>query len=332
MQKIVIFEYTGRDSLDFDIYNSFGNIVYKKNDPLTPDIMLKLSMTNIYRYEEDGPLVSKTPPKTPQKPKQQEKALTSVYAKEIADYLVDNTKKILNQVENGEIPDNSVCEATRKIIIDEIDSKIDEVESINQFRIIDDYTFSHAINVSSLCAAIAMKFDFSDKEIEDITLAGLLHDIGKSKIDKEILMKPKPLAPKELEIMKQHTSFGYDIIKNQLELPEKIALVALEHQEKYGGNGYPRGLKGKEISLFAQIATIADVYDALVSKRVYKDPMLPSDALKIMLSDGSKAFNPFILYKFVYLVNYRNTETLVEKDSLSDDEISQKPLTDDRLD
>ena len=177
-----------------------------------------------------------------------------------------------------------------------------------------------------------MKFDFSEKEIEEITLAGLLHDIGKSKIDKEILMKPKPLAPNELEIMKQHTIYGYDIIKNKLELPEKIALVALEHQEKYGGGGYPQKLKGKEISLFAQITSIADVYDALVSKRVYKDPMSPSDALKIMLSDGSKAFNPFILYKFVYLVNYRNSEELVEKDSLTDDEAAELPLTDDRLD
>lgn len=330
MKKIVIFEYTGQTSLDFDIYNSFGNIVYKKNEPLTPELMLKLSMSNIYKADGDEPLSSNVQqkPKTPKK----ENTLTSAYAKEIADYLMDNTKKILHQVENGEIPDNSVCEATRKIIIDEIESKIDEVESIHQFRIIDDYTFSHAINVSSLCAAIAMKFDFSEKEIEEITLAGLLHDIGKSKIDKEILMKPKPLAPNELEIMKQHTIYGYDIIKNKLELPEKIALVALEHQEKYGGGGYPKKLKGKEISLFAQITSIADVYDALVSKRVYKDPMSPSDALKIMLSDGSKAFNPFILYKFVYLVNYRNSEELVEKDSLTDDEAAELPLTDDRLD
>jgi len=310
MQKVVILEYTGKESLDFNLYNSFRDVVYEKGTPLTPNLFLKFSAMPVYKADSDEPLISEV---SRAKYKIYDDSLTSVYSKEIADYLVDNTKKIMHQLENGEIPEQSVCDATRDIILDEISGKIDEVESIHQLRIIDDYTFSHAINVSSICTALAFKFDFKDKDVQDLTLAALLHDVGKTKIPNEILKKPKPLIPKELEIMKQHTTLGYDIIKNQMGLPERIALVALEHQEKYNGTGYPRALKGKEISLFAQITSIADVYDALVSQRVYKEPMSSSDAIKIMIAEGSKAFNPFVLYKFIYLVNYKSSEGIIEE-------------------
>jgi len=310
MQKVVILEHVGKESLDFDLYNAFREVVYEKGSPLTPNLILKFSAIPVYKNDKEDSLVSVV---SEEKLKSYNDSLTSVYSKEIADYLVDNTKKILHQLENGEIPETSVCEATRDVVLDEISNKIDEVESIHQLRIVDDYTFSHGVNVSSICAALAFKFDFNQKDIQDLTLAAFLHDIGKTKIPPEILKKPKPLIPKELDIMKQHTSFGYDIIKNQMGLGEKIALVALEHQEKYNGSGYPRGIKGKEISLFAQITSIADVYDALVSQRVYKEPMSPSDALKIMIAEGSKAFNPFVLYKFIYLVNNKSSNEIVEE-------------------
>lgn len=312
MQKVVILEHVGKESLDFNLYNSFREVVYEKGSPLTPNMFLKFSSINIYKADSDEPLISEV---SKEKYNANTENLTSVYSQEIADYLVQNTKKILHKLENGEIPEKSVCEATRDVILDEISNKIDQVESIHQLRIVDDYTFSHGVNVSSICSALAFKFDFNQKDIQELTLAALLHDIGKTRIPKEILTKPKPLIPNELEIMKQHTTFGYDIIKNQMQLGERIALVALEHQEKYNGSGYPRGIKGKEISLFAQITSIADVYDALVSQRVYKEPMSSSDALKIMIAEGSKAFNPFVLYKFIYLVNYKSSDDIVEENT-----------------
>jgi HD-GYP domain-containing protein (c-di-GMP phosphodiesterase class II) len=314
MQKIIILEHVGKESLDFNLYNSFREVVYEKGTPLTPNLILKFSAIPVYRDENEGELISSV---SREKYKVYDDSLTCVYSNDIAAYLVDNTKKVLSQIENGEIPDKSVCEATRDVIIDEISNKIDEVESIHQLRVVDDYTFSHGVNVASICSALAFKFDFQQKEIQELTLAAFLHDIGKTRIPKEILLKPKPLVPNELEIMKQHTSFGYDIIKNQMGLSEKIALVALEHQEKYNGTGYPRGIKGKEISLFSQITSIADVYDALVSQRVYKEPMSSSDAIKIMIAEGSKSFNPFVLYKFIYLVNYKSTEGIVEEPQIT---------------
>lgn len=310
MQKVVILEHVGQESLEFDLYNAFREVVYQKGTPLTPSMFLQFSAINVYKADSEEPLVSEISKAKYNAPKEN---LVAVYSQEIADYLVGNTKKIITQIENGELPDTNLCEATRDIIIDEISSKIDQVESIHQLRVVDEYTFSHGLNVSSICSALAFKFDFNEKDVQDLTLAAFLHDIGKSKIPPEILNKAKPLIPKELEIMKHHAKYGYDIIKNQMGLSERIALVALEHQEKYNGSGYPKGLKGKEISLFSQITSIADVYDALVSQRVYKEPMTSADAIKIMISEGSKAFNPFVLYKFIYLVNYKSADDIVEE-------------------
>lgn len=310
MQKVVILEYVGQESLSFDLYNSFREVVYQKGTPLTPSMILQFSANDIYRSDNEEPLVSEV---SKIKYNVHKENLTVVYSQEIADYLIDNTKKILHKIENGEIPDKSLCEASRDIILDEVSAKIDQVESINQLRIVDEYTFSHGVNVSSICSALAFKFDFNEKDIQDLALAAFLHDIGKSKIPAEILHKPKPLLPKELDIMKQHTKYGYEIIKGQMGLSDKIALVALEHQEKYNGTGYPKGLKGKEISLFSQITSIADVYDALVSQRVYKEPMTSANAIKLMIAEGSKAFNPFVLYKFIYLVNYKSSDSIVEE-------------------
>lgn len=318
MQRVVILQYTGEESLDFDLYNSFRDVVYEKGTPLTPEMFLKFSVTNVYKAEDDEPLISEVS-KAKQEakkniPQKAMEKLENVFPEEITEHLISNTKQIIKKFEEGELPDMSICEATRDIIIDEISAKIDQVESISQLRVIDDYTFSHALNVSSICSALALKLDFSENDIKELTLGALLHDIGKTKIPEEILKKPTKLDPKEMEIMKRHTVYGYDIIKNQLKLPERIALVALEHQEKYNGSGYPKGIKGKEISLFAQVTAIADVYDSLISQRAYKKPMLSSDAIKIMISEGSKAFNPFILYKFVYLANYKSTDNVVDEE------------------
>ena len=154
----------------------------------------------------------------------------------------------------------------------------------------------------------------------------------------------KEYIPKYLEIKQQAKEIDangdgmitqgevapYNIIKKELHQQEDIARVALEHQEKYSGLGYPNGLKGKEIHLYAQVAAICDVYDALVSQRVYK-PALPShEAIKIMLSEGSRSFNPFMLYKFIYLANYKDTAKLITPDgpeSLTPEQVNSMDTT-----
>ena len=116
----------------------------------------------------------------------------------------------------------------------------------------------------------------SEQEIMDIALASIMHDVGKIAIPDAILNKPGRLTPEEFEIMKTHTTQGGELLKKISLMREHEAFryaydIAVHHHERYDGKGCPEGLKGDEISLWAQIVSLADVYDALISKRIYKD-------------------------------------------------------------
>jgi putative nucleotidyltransferase with HDIG domain len=231
-----------------------------------------------------------------------------VLTEKTAKILVSNTKKILTKVYDGEPPELSVCTEAANIIIDEVGSKLDKIDCISQLRIFDEYTYSHTVNVSTMNAALGMILGFDEAKIKDLTLGGLLHDIGKMRVPLDILNKPAKLDPDEFSIMKTHTILGYRYIMDNLAVSEEVAKVALDHQEKYSGGGYPNNLQGKQISLYAQVTTIVDVFDALVSNRVYKKGMPPEKAVEIMLSENEKSFNPFMLQKFLTLVDYENKE------------------------
>jgi len=299
MRRIIPLELVGLESYNYDLFDESGNMIYKKGEKFSPGMLMMLNFKKVYRKEDVELSATGS-----------EQEIESIIPDEVTDYLIQNTKKIMLDTLDGKKTDVDACIETGKIIVEEVGNKIDKIECIGQLRVYDEYTFSHTINVSTLSSALAMALGFSDQEVKDITLAALLHDIGKMKIPKEILNKPGKLEPNEFQIIKKHTTLGYKHIIEEMKLPEHLAKVALEHQERYGGKGYPCGLKGEEISKFAQVAAIADVYDALVSERVYKKAILSHEALKIMLSEGSTSFNPYMLYKFVYLANFRDTVTL----------------------
>ena len=118
---------------------------------------------------------------------------------------------------------------------------------------------------------IALKPGINEQEAEMLKLASPMHDIGKVGIPDNILNKPGKLTPEEFEIMKTHAQLGYEMLKHSSKpILQAAAIVSKEHHEKYNGNGYPKGLKGEEIHIFARITAVADVFDALGSDRIYK--------------------------------------------------------------
>jgi putative nucleotidyltransferase with HDIG domain len=329
MRRILTLELVGQEVLNYDLFDEEGQIIYKSGELLTPNILMMLNFKKIYRKDEpvkilkpyinvvqdDHVFHDKNISNKSYKRKSFKKSeLKSVISKKATEYLVQSTKNILQDIQDGKTPDISACTAVRDIVVNEVSANLEKIECIGQLRVFDEYTFSHTINVSTISSALGLTMKLSEKELQDLSLGALLHDIGKMKIPIDILNKPGKLDSEEFEIIKSHTIHGYKIILNEMYLSDKIAKVALEHQEKYGGTGYPNKLKGQEISLFAQITSIADVFDALVSKRIYKEPMPQHDALKIMLSEGSKAFNPFMLYKFVYLANYKDASNILTEE------------------
>jgi len=132
-----------------------------------------------------------------------------------------------------------------------------------------------------------------------IFLAAALHDIGKIGISDKILSKPEKLSEEEFTQMKRHTLIGYDILKDSSsDVIQLAAVIALTHHERHDGSGYPRGLKGEEIPIAGRIVAIADYFDALMSKRVYKDAWSIEKVLEALKERSGKIFDPVCLENF----------------------------------
>lgn len=155
---------------------------------------------------------------------------------------------------------------------------------INALKTSDEYTFKHSVDVATMSMIIAKKMKYSEDDIYNIGIAGLLHDIGKSKVPLEILNKPAKLNDDEFAIMKKHTIFGYEILKEKENFSKVISLAVLQHHEKMNGRGYPLGVTSEKISDFAKILSVADVYDALVTERPYKKALSQRTAIEMIMS------------------------------------------------
>lgn len=155
---------------------------------------------------------------------------------------------------------------------------------INTLKTSDEYTFKHSVDVATMSMIIAKKQGLPQSDIYNIGIAGLLHDMGKSKIPTEVLNKPARLSDEEFAIMKQHSVFGYEILKEKKNFSTGISLAVLQHHEKMDGGGYPMGVSSEKICPYAKILSIADIYDALVTVRPYKEAMSQRMAVEMIMS------------------------------------------------
>ncbi len=179
----------------------------------------------------------------------------------------------------------------------------------------DNETGMHVMRMSHYCKLIAQAIGKSDNEAELILHAAPMHDIGKIGISDKILLKPGKLDDDEWNEMRKHSYYGYKIIGEQSsDLLTVAATVSYEHHEKWNGKGYPQGLAGREISLYGRITAIADVFDALTSKRPYKEPWPVEKALKLIEDEKGEHFDPELVPAFMEVV----PEVLKVKDTFSD--------------
>ena len=171
-------------------------------------------------------------------------------------------------------------------------------ELLHGVYVMDGDTFVHSLNVALISHEIATWLDFSKEKKELATLCGLLHDVGKMQIDCVLLKKPGALTEKEREIIKQHSMKGFELLlKSEWEIDSHVCNAALQHHERYDGSGYPCGLEGEQIDVYARIVAIADVYDAMTANRVYRDALEPERVLAQMRSDNDK-YDPEIFAVF----------------------------------
>lgn len=199
---------------------------------------------------------------------------------------VDNIKDVFSDIIKGEKVNLNKIENVSKSLMTNADDIFTTVESIDEVKQMDDHTYEHSINVSLYAMMLAKWLNLDQEEIKSVVKAGVLHDIGKGKLDKDILNKPGKLTDEEFEHIKQHPVFGYEICKPIIFLSDEIKNAVLMHHEKLDGKGYPLGIEGKLIPFYARIIAICDIYDALTAKRVYKDKQTPFNTFNQMLEIG----------------------------------------------
>lgn len=196
------------------------------------------------------------------------------------------------------------CQEVAKQIVDEILKKGVTSLDLADLRTYDDYTYAHSVNVAVFCCTIGMGMEMGEEDLNNLVTAALFHDLGKLQIPSEILNKPGRLTQEEYQIMKSHATLSYEYISERWDISSYVKTAVLFHHENVDGSGYPQGLDGSEQTLFTKILHVADVYDALISKRPYKKPYSPYEASEYLMGGCGIMFDRTVvntLLKYVPL-------------------------------
>ena len=184
-------------------------------------------------------------------------------------------------------------------IVAQIVSNKDAVANLAALKVFDNYTYQHCVDVGVLSVILGREFNMTKSMLVELGKAAFFHDIGKMFIPKNILTKPAPLTADEFDEIKKHPKLGYDCIVNNLGLSRLVAEGALYHHERYEGNGYPSGISGEDIPIFSRIIAAADAYDAITTKRAYRNAMVANEAYEYVMGNSGTQFCPKVVEVFV---------------------------------
>ena len=208
------------------------------------------------------------------------------------------------------------------------DTTISMFDMLHNIRQIDDSTYAHSLNVAIISRMIGIWLNYPDKDLDLLTLCGMLHDIGKCCISSEIISKPTKLTPEEYAQIQKHTILGYELLK-PMALDSHIKNAALMHHERCDGLGYPLHLKDKDIDDFAAIVSIADVYDAMTANRCYRAGLCPFEVIAQFEQEGLQKYKPqFILTFLNHIANtYINNNVRLNDGTVGEIVLINKHLT-----
>jgi uncharacterized domain HDIG len=200
-------------------------------------------------------------------------------------------KNTLINLSSGKNLDYKMITNLTDSIYKEIDNSKQLIKCLNEIKNTDEYTYTHCLNTSYYAMLIAKWLKLSENDTKKVIQAGLLHDIGKTKIPMDILNKKGRLNDNEFDIIKKHTLYGYNVIKGIGDLDDSIKKVILMHHERLDGSGYPLGVRNDDINLFTKIISVSDVFDAMTSDRVYKRRTTPFEVFQMFKTVGIGVFD-----------------------------------------
>ncbi len=185
-----------------------------------------------------------------------------------------------------------------KNIMEEILSQQNVMISLVDIKNSDSYTYRHSVNVGILSLILGISYGLNKNDLYNLTVGSMLHDIGKMFIPGEILRKKGDLTLEEFKIIQEHPVRGFNYLKNYSYLNAKTRIIALQHQERLDGSGYPYGLKGEQIYILSKITAVADVYDALTSDRPYRNAISPNESVEFIMGGAGTYFDIDVVKAF----------------------------------
>ncbi len=308
--------------IDQSIVDRLGrNLVTRGSilDEYIIDSMLKMGIMTVYIQEgtiEPEDIESKISPEIKRKI---EKLHTDDPAKvnlsaSVRKRVSEGIQFIYNNAESDKLA--NATDSIASDLMKAIDSNDAIAIDINELKTSDEYTFKHSVDVATIAMILGKQQGLSKQQVYELGVSGLLHDVGKTKIPIEILNKPARLNDDEFAIMKQHSVYGYHMLEKKGEFNKEICYAVLQHHEKINGKGYPLGFNEKQITPYAKILSVADIYDALVTERPYKSAFSQRDAVEMIMSmtgeldmSAMKSFlESMILYPVDSIVDLSNGE------------------------
>lgn len=196
-------------------------------------------------------------------------------------------------------------------LFDSCKTSLDLFDMLNNMRSYNDSTYAHSLNVALICRRLGKWLKVDTAALNTLTLCGLLHDIGKLRIPEEILNKPGSYTDEEFDLVKKHTQYGYDLLRD-LPIDPHIKAAALLHHERCDGSGYPTGIS-EDIDTYALVVAIADVYDAMTAARPHRPPLCPFQVISSFEKDGLQKYNPKFILTFLKHIaqTYQNNRIIL---------------------
>lgn len=289
MREIKVNELKEGMTTAVDVFSPKGQLILKRHQAVSAFDIAKFGFYNIASVYVEGSSA------------QEKEEWNKKYAiiKEKYRDSIDNLHEYMNDIlYRNIIPDKNTLIRDSVEIFDRFETSYELFDALQVLKQTDVSTMAHSMNVSIIARLIGVWAGLDTEKLDEISMAGLLHDIGKFKIPDEILLKPGKLTKEEFEVIKKHTVYGYEILNN-FKILESTKRAALLHHEKFDGSGYPFGYTADKIDDISAIITIADVYDAMTSKRCYREGMCPFDVIADFEYDGISKYHPKYIGMFL---------------------------------
>lgn len=290
-----------------DLYNPKGQLILTKGFVLDEATIAKLEYNSILEVPiDDSPVVEEKPATVSEmyavnnyseriKNSEDFKQFQVEYKTSVSRLNASLVKAMMEK--DKPIDTDSLYSDAMKMINTSMNS-MHIFDIIHNLRDYDDIVSSHSINVALISNILGKWLGFSEEDLKVLTVAGLLHDVGKLAIPPELLNKPGRLTDEEFEMMRSHVKKGYEILRNQ-DLDIRIKEACLLHHERCDGSGYPFHSVGNRITPFAKIIAIADVYDAMTAARAYRGAFCPFDVIQMFDEEGLNKFDPQYIMTFL---------------------------------